>query len=1193
MPGLSQLKKFNSDILSLGKEGELRASRGEKPAIVPIPKTIKDTDDSEDFVLGMPENVEDTVSSDEELAGADDFSDITGEKKPFSAQADAPNTTADKDVPDVSALLNPIVPGGSAGADVPDLSQFMEAPSEPEQAPEPPSIADLSLDDLLGSAGFDAAETETEEQPEEIPAEPNGADDVIPPEDVVHGVPDFSEPETVPDSFAVPDVPEPLFSDEPEAIPEAEEPSAAEESEQFFPADTTASDEFEPVEPLDFSSEENLAENAPDEQDVPHDDFDYAGQSIDMNAGLAGDFNESDAGIADAELVEPEPAESAGAEPGSAEPETAEAESERPSRKESDVSDAAAPEEDFNLPDFNISEEIKTSGDEAYPETSETGTSPLSSAGSGLPDEQEQTSVPVPEDSVDMSSFSGTDDLNLPDMGTGDFNPDSFDFNLDDTDGGTDEKEESSAAEDAAPPEHFDTSEMDGLDFSIKETDQKLADSNKSDFELGEGSDFQNESTDFEIPGFSDTSTVQEDKRGKIKLPVPDFNGAAEGDRPGKNTLTAEQYRRFLSNLTDYPLNVRIAVENLLVKNEFTDDAQFEVIEKVISRVPARQIAAHLEKMLDISIPVPRDFERRTAAEYDAYKSSLQYQVRNRIIPAVIVSAAALLLAFGLFRFFKNFVYKPLKANNLYSQGYALLQADEYPQSEMKFNEAVKYQLQKGWFYKYARGYRTHKQYQRAEKMYRNILYAFNHDKTAGIEYAQMECDDLANYEKAEEVARREVLDYHINDPDGILLLGDIYLEWGTEKDAAKLEDARKEYATLVQLYGQTDLYMSRMMRYFIRSDNLREVLQLKERFYPQPKSLGAQDWTELSGYLLDKLYGTLPPSDEYLRTRIEDVKDMLVRAVKADPSNPVALYNMSRYFVHMNNGDAAVQTLERTISAFKKAPERKRRDTYKEIDSYRLLGEQYIRQKEYLKAQEQYTDGITLFTDEQANSGLEGTEKVGKLYADAGDIDYFIRGNTDSAYDEYTAAVRTKYDTPTLHYRIGYIEYSRGDYDKAVGSFIKTSEDKPEDNHLLLAMANALSLRDDNYAAQGYYERLIGNLDVVKEQKGLFLPQVRADQAELVDLYLKASNNLGVTLFRLARRTGNSRQNADAMVQLSTSMRAWDAMTRNQTTMVRLPGSNLAEQNMKYMSHPTPDYEPAIYTDIPRILSGEEELTQ
>lgn len=1121
MPGLSQLKKFNSDILALGKETELRASRGEKTVTIPVPKSIKDTDDSEDFVLGMPETEEEISSPDEELAAADDFSDITGERTPGPGGADAVPVSGKTNVPDVSDLLSPIAQGADESGTVPDLSQFMEPPEpEPESEQEPPSIADLNLDDLLNSAGFDDSGEQAEEiSPEEKEAV---AENVQPVSDVSSA--DFAEPDILPDAFNEPEV--------------SEEPAA-------------------PVEPV---PEEPQEENTAPETGPSGTDFDYSGQTIDMNAGL---FDEGNGPASPAEEAKPEPL------PGT------------DKRQDSEQADQAVPlsdfsSEDFSLPDFDANAVENASAGEETPN----------------PEEKQPAEETGAAETPPVSS-SGTNDLNLPDMGAEEFNPDAFDFNLDDIGSGKETPEGTPETEENVPPEKFDTSAMDGLDFSIKETDAKLADNAQTDFELEDGSDFKNESTDFEIPGFSDTDTVKEDKRGRIKLPTPDFTGAAEGDRPGRNTLTDEQYKKFLSNLSDYPLNVRIAVESLLVKNEFTDDAQFEVIGKILNRVPSRQIASHLEKMLDISIPVPRDFERRTAAEYDAYKASLQYQLRNRIIPGVAVGAAAVLLAFGLFLFVKNFVYKPLRANGLYKEGYELLQADAYPQSEMKFNDAAKYQLQKNWFYKYARGYRAHKQYQRAEKMYRNILYYFNHDKDAGIEYARMECDDLANYEKAEEVAKREVLDYHINDADGILLLGDIYLEWGTEKDAAKLEDARKQYATLVQLYGQTDLYMSRMMRYFIRTDNLREVLELKERFYPKEKSLGAADWTELSGYLLDKLYGELAPSDEYLRTHIEDVKDMLVRAVKADPENPTALYNLSRYFVHMNNGNSAVQTLEQTIDAFTKSQLRRRRDTYREIDAYRLLGEQYVKQKEYLKAQESYTGGISIFVDEQNNSGFEGNEQIGQLYADAGDIDYFIRGNLDSAYDEYTTAVRTDYDTPSLHYRIGCIDYGRGDYDKAVGSFIKAGEGKPEDNHLLLAMGNTLSLRGDNYAAQGYYERLTDSLDVVKAQKGLLLPQVRADQAEIVDLYMKASNNLGVTLYRQARRTGSSSLNAAAMVQLSTSMRAWDAMTRNQVTMVRLGGSNLAEQNMKYMSHPVPDYEPAIYTDIPRILSGEEELAQ
>lgn len=104
-------------------------------------------------------------------------------------------------------------------------------------------------------------------------------------------------------------------------------------------------------------------------------------------------------------------------------------------------------------------------------------------------------------------------------------------------------------------------------------------------------------------------------------------------------------------------------------------------------------------------------------------------------------------------------------------------------------------------------------------------------------------------------------------------------------------------------------------------------------------------------------------------------------------------------------------------------------------------------------------------------------------------------------------------------------------------------------------------------------------------------LPQIRDDHADIVDTYMKASNNLGVTLSRIASATGDSSLNAKSIVSLQESLRAWDAMTRNQTTMIRLDGSNLAEQNIKYITRPVSGYEPEIYTEIPRLLNGEEGL--
>lgn len=58
MPGLNQLKKFASDMRNVGDEVKIRAQRGEKPAVVSLPEGISEADDSEDFVLGLPEKTD-------------------------------------------------------------------------------------------------------------------------------------------------------------------------------------------------------------------------------------------------------------------------------------------------------------------------------------------------------------------------------------------------------------------------------------------------------------------------------------------------------------------------------------------------------------------------------------------------------------------------------------------------------------------------------------------------------------------------------------------------------------------------------------------------------------------------------------------------------------------------------------------------------------------------------------------------------------------------------------------------------------------------------------------------------------------------------------------------------------------------------------------------------------------------------
>ena len=1263
MPGLSQLKQFNKDLLAIGDEVTIRAARGEKPVEVHIPKEVEDKNDAEDFVLGMPE-----IEAEVDNSPVDeDLSDLAGLANPASTSSnDSTEPSPTFEAPDLSDLLNPIAisdDGGSgSSSDMPDLSMFEDAPVEEEEEiveeePEEISVADMGLDALLSGAGFDAPEEESEREVEEESLQEKELKEISDLDSDIEDIPEMDEAEEIPAADdGLSELERDLLASEGNNPTSS---SSKSESSKTNPGEPSLEDLLGNLEfdiPADSSSDggnvsEKSAEDIPSldqdlggtldealpaedipslDEDIPSLDEDIPSLDDDIPS-LDDEFGLDTLTASDESSVpaEESPAPAMAEDIPSLDDDLAGALDEAlpaediPSLDESPLD---APADDTGagaegLDDFSTEgmDEFSTEGMEDF------STDGLDDLGLDTLTASDESSAPAEKsDGGEESPAPESSDADLGDMGTPAdlFNMDDIDFGSSDAKtpvdfnaedeipdygdiDGLDSSSEDEGSEDFdenQPLETFDTSEMEGMDFGIPDTDTQL-NGGAGDFELGNNDDFAMEG-EFEIPGFSDVTTAKEEKKTKINLASskdakgkkgkngldePDFNEAEEAENLPPNTLSDSQYKKFLKNLSEYPLNVRLAFEDLIVQDEFTDDAEFEVIEKILNKAPARQVASMLEKMLDTSIPVPRDFEHRTAEEYEAYKKSLSYQLRNKIIPGLIVGVAVLLVGWGIFNFSKNCIYKPLKANKLYKQGYALLQADEYPQSEMRFEEAVSYRISKKWFFNYARGYREHKQYQRAGAMYQRILNYFKHNKAAGLEYADMELNDLANYEKAEEIVRRQVLDYHINDADGILKLGDIFLEWGTEKDPAKLENAREQYATLIQLYKANDLYLSRMMRYFIRTDNLRNVIQMQKTFEPREKSLCSDDWAELSGYLLDKYYGPLAPSEEYLRYEIEGLRGLLLRAVKTGPSNPIAYYNLAKYFINSGENGSVENTLQNAIECFNTVPSMKKRDIYKYIDSYRLLGEHYIETTDYLQAQEQFAEGISLYTTERDNAGFEGTPEIGKLYEDMANIKYSVSGDYDEALQNYKYSVELGNDSPSIRYRIGYIQYKNKNYAEALGSFMKSGDGNVKERNLLLAMANTLSLRGDDYAAQGYYNQLIDNLDSEIAKRGMVFPQASVKDYDVVNTYLSAANNYGVTLYRLAKRTGNSNLNAQAIVQFQQSLRAWDALTRNQDTLVRLPGSNLAEQNIQYITHPMPEFEPAIYTDIAKNLTDNE----
>ena len=275
---------------------------------------------------------------------------------------------------------------------------------------------------------------------------------------------------------------------------------------------------------------------------------------------------------------------------------------------------------------------------------------------------------------------------------------------------------------------------------------------------------------------------------------------------------------------------------------------------------------------------------------------------------------------------------------------------------------------------------------------------------------------------------------------------------------------------------------------------------QLKEHFYPRKKSLGGQDLIELSGYLLEKLYGYINPADEYLRASIEDVRELLERAATAAPDVPESRYNMGLYFVHTNNTNAAKDWLAAAVESFKTAATQSRNRLLRYINTYRLLGELYSHDDEFLSAEQYYRTGIELYESAVA-AGFTGNNIVGQLYADLADLNYFVIGDMDVALKNYLAAIPLDNDTASIRYRVGYIQYAHNQYMEALGSFIKAVDYNPTDTHILLALGNVLSIRGDNFAAQGGTYRYCGFVfKSIQQSWSNIVPPCPSDRRQFVE---------------------------------------------------------------------------------------------
>ncbi|MDR2480304.1 MAG: tetratricopeptide repeat protein [Treponema sp.] len=697
---------------------------------------------------------------------------------------------------------------------------------------------------------------------------------------------------------------------------------------------------------------------------------------------------------------------------------------------------------------------------------------------------------------------------------------------------------------------------------------------------------------DFSLPGIDDK--IEEPRKGGgrpaavsgagRRRPQARKKTAEESDNIEEIRLGDEDLEQLRKTLSGYPLNLRIACEELIAEQAVPPEQMAKLVRMLIRNAPAKETAALAGQILGKTIAIPKGFEKSTGAALEAEQASFAYIFVHHFLPVLRLFLFIAAVAGSLFYLGWQFIYRPMKAESYYRAGHERIFAGEYERANERFSAAFDIHRDKKWFYTYAEAFRDQRQYRYAESKYDELLRHYPRDKKGVLDYANLETYYLRNYDKADKLLRHEIIDYAPDDPDALLALGDNSLAWG-ETDASKYEDARFSYARLLEKYGWTAPVVERMMKFFIRTDNLKEVIPLKNWFEGNPKrKLSAAALAELGGYLLDKqLEESRGVRDEYIE-HISGVRALLLEAVLADPALPEGHYHLARYYHSLGNTHEERITLELAIRTFDNAREESVRRLNYRIDAHQRYADVLINSREFIPAEEQLVKGINLYEDALNRRLMSRSAKYGRLYAGLGDLEYFTKtGDMEITLGHYHRARQNGYAPPEIQYRMGAAYYQREDWRNALEYFFSASSSLPLNRRLLFALGNAALKQGDNFAAEGYYNRLLDILESQRSRLPVLLPNDRPEYLELAERLMMARNNAGVAYEALADQTGDRRYRTRALALYAEADRAWDARTRDPRTMIRSGSTPLPYLNSRNALYPRQDYEPQLFIRVDR----------
>jgi tetratricopeptide (TPR) repeat protein len=632
-------------------------------------------------------------------------------------------------------------------------------------------------------------------------------------------------------------------------------------------------------------------------------------------------------------------------------------------------------------------------------------------------------------------------------------------------------------------------------------------------------------------------------------------------------SLSEAQVDRLQDSLLSYPLNLRVAIEDVIANDKGSEAQQSKLVWALVDGASAEEAAALAGRVLKRHIPIPKGREKRTGAALEAERGSFAYAFIHTFLPVIKIGLLVLVAASAIGYLGWRFVYVPLAADSLYRTGYQRVAEDRYPEAETDFAKATAMREFIAWYYRYAEAYAAKRQYILAEKKYASLVAAHPRETKGILAWARLEKEQL-KFEEAVMVlqgAPRSVkgeaargmtglLSWDYFNKEGLLLLGDVYLDWA-EEAPGKYEDARRTYAKLLERYGDEEVYLERMLLYFIRVDKLKEVLPLKAHFLADPKksALSALVLAELGGYLLDK-------------DRLEDLRDILLSAAKKDPAVPEAHYHLARYFRRSGDPTEERKALDNAVRTFAALPGLGARRTGMYIESLIWRARFLVQAKEWLGAERDFASAAAEYEKALELRRVAKSGRFGEAYAGLADVAYWQRDDLASALALYERAEANGFATKDTSYKRGNILYRTERYKESLEQFYRAQDKGAASPYLDYAFGSAFGARNDLFSAEAYYRRVSAAMEKLLADVGEPAPQERPSEVEILGLYLRSENNLGVALYRSAARSGDARRRNEAMATLTHSVRLYDLLSQESTALEGPEARNLALENMNVL---------------------------